>query len=803
MTNPTHLPYPLHNNYIHHWLIAGPTAQPVPNLDQFPGNDFKSQIAARHYRADSGITDPPVEQAKLELADADQALTWQAYTCGDDHFINVSDFYHTCHYLRTWAFADIESTATQEVTLVLTTNGPADVWINDQHAHRQDHFHHQIPHSVSLAAQLQEGRNTILVRFEAVAVRECPYVMALQVAERSSDAELTVSIPTAMPSIERRQKLVEIFDKAYVTRDTFSRHEDIVVHWPEDDPLKDNIAIRLQTPSGRIYGEQHTEGKTLPQARLGKAYQFPEGRYQIRLMPHPDDFYVHGLRVDRTLDIYVVGNKEYSTAPYGTYTERRIEALTDAAQRRDSLFAEIAKMALSHWSQVKIEPIQQSINKINSRADCSDFDMAGLLGMVYRYWEEDEFPDELREPIQACILNFKYWMDEPGDDAMCYWSENHQILFHTCQLLAGQIFPDDVFSNNGQTGVWHQEQGEQRALSWLRKRAAGGLREWDSNTYLEEDVLALTHLVDLAESDEVAEMAAVVLDKLMFGFALNSFQGVYGSTHGRAYATGIKGAYREPTSGISRLAWGMGIFNGSIRGTVSMACADNYQLPTVIEQVATTPLEEMWNREQHAGELEEWCDRATGTWAINKVTYKTPDYMLCSAQDYQPGTDGYQQHIWQATFSPDAVVFVTHPPCISEDGSHRPNFWHGNVVLPRVAQWKDVLVAVHNFPEDDWLGFTHAYFPAYAFDEYVVRDAWAFARVGDGYLALTASCGLELMTDGNNVYRELRSYGAQNVWFCHMGRAALDGSFSEFQENVLALGVTFSTPLGPCRNLAR
>ena len=121
--------------------------------------------------------------------------------------------------------------------------------------------------------------------------------------------------------------------------------------------------------------------------------------------------------------------------------------------------------------------------------------------------------------------------------------------------------------------------------------------------------------------------------------------------------------------------------------------------------------------------LEEWCDRAAGDWEVNKVTYKTPDYMLCSAQDYHPGEKGVQQHIWQATLGPDAVVFVTHPPCLSEENSHRPGFWHGNVVLPRVAQWKDVLIAVHKLPEDDWLGFTHAYFPAWAFDEHVLRDA--------------------------------------------------------------------------------
>jgi hypothetical protein len=201
-------------------------------------------------------------------------------------------------------------------------------------------------------------------------------------------------------------------------------------------------------------------------------------------------------------------------------------------------------------------------------------------------------------------------------------------------------------------------------------------------------------------------------------------------------------------------------------------------------------------------------------WEVNKVTYKTPDYMLCSAQDYHPGERGVQQHIWQATLGPDAVAFVTHPPCLSEENSHRPGFWHGNVVVPRVAQWKDVLIAIHNLPDDDWLGFTHAYFPAWAFDEYVLRDVprklrgqggehrqWAFARKGDGYLALTAARGLEFITRGDNAYRELRSYGQRNVWVCHMGRAALDGDFGTFQDKILGLDVALGELSVRCATL--
>ena len=87
------------------------------------------------------------------------------------------------------------------------------------------------------------------------------------------------------------------------------------------------------------------------------------------------------------------------------------------------------------------------------------------------------------------------------------------------------------------------------------------------------------------------------------------------------------------------------------------------------------------------------------------------------------------------------------------------------------------------------MGFTHAYFPVYAFDEHVLRDGWAFARKGEGYLALTAARDFEMVTQGSSAYRGLRSFGPDNVWLCQMGRARRDGSFGEFQEMVLALDV--------------
>lgn len=781
------------DGYVHDWLVAGPYTLPIRTLDNFGSEDFKHQLVRKYHLA-KPFQAPPVEQHSFAIADEPHHhhFTWRVMRTLDDHFVDLSGFYPTPHYLCAWAYAEIETPEESQVAFILTTNGPADLWINGEHCHRQADFRDQLPYSQQTTAQLRSGKNQVLVQFEHVAVRACPYVMALKVANVKAD--LKVSLPTAMPMLERRRRLERLFTLAWLDQDVYHRDDPIKVRWPQELPFATEICIRLQTPTGRIYAEARPYIRPGAEVNLGKAHLVPDGAYQVVLMPTPEEYHEHGLRIQHRLNIQVT-NSLFAETPVSDIEERRRAALDNAARRNLDLFSEIAKMALGRWNRVKPAVISQALERINSRADCSDFYLIGLLGMVMRFGNQPDFPQVLLPELEACILGFKYWMDEPTPpgslDAMCYWTENHQILFHTCEILAGQCYPERIFTNNGQSGAWHQAKGEERALGWLHKRAAGGFREWDANGYFQEDVLALTHLADLAENVEVAEMAAVVLDKLFFTLAINSFKGVFGSTHGRTYASLIKGARLEATSGIARLLWGLGAFNAKIRGPVSLACAKSYELPPVIAQIATAIPEELWSRERHAGELEEGCDRATGAWEVNKVTYKTPNFMLCSAQNYQPGELGVHQHIWQATFGPDAVVFVNHPACFSEDNAHRPGFWHGNVVLPRVAQWKDVLVAVHKLPDDDWLGFTHAYFPLHAFDEHTLRDGWAFARKGDGYLALTASCGLQPITTGPSAGRELRSYGAHNIWLVHLGRAALDGSFAEFQNRVLALDVTF------------
>lgn len=793
--------YELQNGFVHNWIAGGPQAIQVSGLERFTGEDIKLQIAHHYYEQESGITETPAEQGPITegiFRVGDYEGVWRYFRCREDHFVDHTAFHSAPHYLRSWAYAELMSETPQEAVLLLSTYGPADIWVNGQHTHRQEHFTDR-PRTVECKVELQKGANGILVRFEGVALGgECPLAMALQVREPASAqpiSNMQVRLPTTIMQVARRQILERLFEAAYLDRDVCAGSDTLTLCWPEEKarPASELMA-RLQDTSGRIYSESRLY--LMPKeerVKLASSFLTQAGPHRVTLMPGIKEYYEDQVRLRRQFDVWTLGPAAYSETPYGTYEERRQEALVYAARRTiPDIYTEIARMELGWWSKVKTDAIMQAIGRINNRHAESPRLLIGLLGMLYRFGDGPKFPESLRQPLEECILGFRYWHDEPSFDTMNYTAEGHSILFHACEILAGQRYPEHTFNNNGQSGQWHREKGERLALDWLHARGINGFAEWDSSSAFADILLALSHLVDLAENEQVWEMATVMLDKVLFTLALNSYKGVFGSTHGHTHITDVKGGMLEHTAGITRLMWGMGIWNHHLSGFVSLACMKDYELPPILPQIATEA-EELWNRERHL---------ATGAQGeVNKVTYRTADYMLCSAQDYRPGQRGYREHTWQATLGAGAVVFVTHPACSSENDAWAPNSWVGNAILPRVAQYKDVLIAIHNLPDDDWMGFTHAYFPTYAFDEYTLRDGWAFARKGDGYLALTASQGLELVRRGNSAYRELRSYGRHNVWLCHMGRAAQDGEFAAFQDKILALEVVFEELSVRCTTL--
>ncbi|MBN1873117.1 MAG: hypothetical protein JXA33_02730 [Anaerolineae bacterium] len=809
----SYVTYDLYDGYIHNWLVAGPHVLPIQISEHTDADTLKRTIFQQHYEPDSGIIQQPVERGPLTEGTftlGDYKGNWNYTRCQDDHFVDLTAVYAAPSYVQAWAYTQVRCPQSQTATFVLTSLGPADVWINGQHTYHHEGLERQ---NIFFSVTLNEGANEILVRFEqvtaplgymhAIALRLCQ-----SVAPQIPIKGINVQIPTLIQDIVYRDILEQVFNAATLERDTYTQDTLITVRWPDHFKTKGDILVRLQTLTGRIYAESQLNPATGGEENhLSYAHQVPAGPLEIFMLPRLDLYYEHNVRLQRKMAIWNLGIQGYRPTPYATYAERRTEALQHAAMQMENInatgpFAEIAKMALGYWREVNEDAFRQTLAGIDRHKYGSVHSLLGLIGMLIRFGKHASFPTNLPQLLKTSILHFNY-----GCSADMLESE--RIIYYTCELLAGQLYPDQIFEVSEQNGQWHREHGERLALSWLHDRGAGGFATWDSNVAFATDMTALSHLIDLADSEALWELATVIMDKLLLTLALNSYQGVFGSTQGYAEAISIKGGLLAPTAGITRLLWGTGIYNHHIAGLVSMACMREYELPPLITEIALTPLEEFWGRERHITVLTDLADRngspgslnsvkSVGNYQgmVNKVTYKTPDAMLSSAQDYQPGTPGSYEHIWQATLSAEAVVFANHPASTGETEAHAPGFWRGNSVLPRVAQWKDVLIAVHLLPDDDWMGYTHAYFPCYAFDAHILREnehnvQWAFAQKGNGYLALAAARSFTLIKEGRNAYRELRSHGTHNVWVCHIGRAVLDGSFEAFQEKILALSVKF------------
>ncbi len=90
---------------------------------------------------------------------------------------------------------------------------------------------------------------------------------------------------------------------------------------------------------------------------------------------------------------------------------------------------------------------------------------------------------------RATVLGFKYWPDEPGVDSLCTWTENHYILYSSAAYLAGQLYPDQTFSNAGQMGNDKMVINRPRILRWLDLRYHTGFSEWLSHVYYDEDLI--------------------------------------------------------------------------------------------------------------------------------------------------------------------------------------------------------------------------------------------------------------------------------------------------------------------------
>lgn len=178
---------------------------------------------------------------------------------------------------------------------------------------------------------------------------------------------------------------------------------------------------------------------------------------------------------------------------------------------------------------------------------------------------------------------------------------------------------------------------------------------------------------------------------------------------------------------------------------------------------------------------------------VNTYTWRSPEVMLSTAQDWRKGQRSEQVHTSQATLGPDALVFTNHPAKdapLTEQAARSDSsyYWTGQASAPRSVQHDRVNVSIYApqyestpgspIPYLQYENLTHAYFPTEHFDQVVQRDGWTIGRKGDGYVALWSWRPTHWRTYAAGDYTLgltqpfdlVAEGGPDNVWITEVGR---------------------------------
>jgi hypothetical protein len=798
---------------IHHWLACGLVTSPLTGMEHVVGPDGSPFGDAGRWILNYWAFDPASAALKKRIYLSLPPLDWQpgsrpflhadgiggqrwAYAIADeDRVIDFSRFNFTPTLMQAWVFACLEVDSPATVQAELYSIGPARVWLNGtQLLYYTDRFSYVALQTIPLALTLQPGFNDLYLQGDMLGWREARLALGIRFVNA---APLSVRIPLDSVPPEQWHQAEDGLSSLVVKQFAFSRLPGRVWLNPAAPrpftfeavasmPVPEEVEAALgldSVPEGRakltLAPGQSAE---LPiTSELARAMAELPGENVLSLVFRPLD----GMPLQTEYTVWASA-ANFSTQPYGTYESRLREALEHLAVMPYDVLGSMAAVEIGKRSTIDSDAVKLACRFVTNRFDCADFYAISLLALLYRYAGQSALRPIDQEQIETAFRSFKFWLDEPGLDAMCYFTENHQILFHVSAYLAGQRWPDWVFTNSGYTGREQIARNRPRIEAWIARRLNGNFSEWDSNAYLALDVYAMLALVEFADDLHLQAMATTLLHKIFFMIACQSYRGAHGSTHGRCYVTGLKSARVENTSSLQRIAWGMGIFNGETRATGLLTMARRYRVPDVIQHIGADLPDVLVTRVRSTADYVPTSDMHSGRWDVRTITWRTPDVMLSATVDYQPGTMGIQEHVWQATLGPDTVVFTTYPGNSQEHGNARPNFWAGSARLPRVGVYEKTVLCLYHFEPGVGLGFSHAYFPTAMFDEWRISGGWAFARVGSGYVALCADGDLDLTETGRHAGQELRSWGVGQAWIARIGRAAEDGDFETFCQSVMS-----------------
>lgn len=678
--------------------------------------------------------------------------------------LDLSGFWFRPTRVECWAETTLESPRAQAARVRFSTCGGALLFVDGVEVAALSGYRRNFEESVEAVLPLRAGRNTVTVWFADLCERDTRYYVAVELIEGDG---LAVALPVAVED-ERAAQIERLLGGMRFERPFYGGGE-VAVLLPEAAarPLEADIRVRGDFMSTETLLLQRRLAAGERRLVVGPAGELPADFRHFDIVLRDG-----GFEAERVLTVEICHLERLPPAP-ATLPERAAEALAHVAEHgEEDTVRALARLALGRGGADTDAMIELCLPAILDLHDCADFLLVPLLWCRTR-WPERMSP-ETRARVDEAILAFRYWMDEPGNDVMWYFSENHALLYHTACYLAGTLFPDAVFRRSGRAGRAQAETGRKRLREWLDHFDACEMAEWNSAPYFPIDLKGLCALQALAPDADIRERAAAAIRRLLEIVALSSHQGLITASQGRSYEHTLRPGRSLELSAIARLAFGRGWYGRRFHALPQLAlCLTEHGLE-FDRRLAGLALFD------GEGGLE-WRFRQGENGFAALYHYKTRDHAMGSLAAYRWGEWGYQETVLHLRLGarPEAQIWINHPGELIQSGYARPSYWGGCGTLPRTHQYRALALLDFDIREGQ-PDFTHAWLPSAEFDEVAIAGDRILVRAGAALALIVGDRAFAAVEAGPMAGCEVCLPGRRGRWLVRLSDVAAEGSLDAF-----------------------